>query len=306
MSFSRNLKDNIPPFPEFNIPPMMDVSSIKRKWLDVAYAQNSPTQKMDIYLPPEGNGPFPVICVFHGGAWLFGDKRDAQQIPMLRGLNKGYAVACVNYRLSGESIFPSQIFDCKAAIRFVRKNATKYLLNGDKIAAWGPSAGGHLVSLLGTSAGVEKLEDLTMGNSEVNSIVQAVVDWCGPTDNFIKMDEQFKKSGLGIPDHSEPNSPESKLLGKHILEVPDLVRFASPKTYANKNIPPFLIQHGSLDQVVPVEQSINFSSELIKEAGIENVHLEIVDGLHHHGDPAWDTVEMSNKVFEFLDRVLME
>lgn len=287
-------------------PPMMNTEHIKRQWLDIAYANQSPAQKLDIYLPDEGDGPFPVICEFHGGAWLFGDKRDCQQEPMLRGLKKGYAVVCTNYRLSGEAIFPSQIFDCKAAIRFIRKNAKKFSLDGDRIVVWGASAGAHLVSLLGTSAGINELEDLSMGNPDTSSEVQAVVDWCGPCDNFIKMDEQFKMSGLGIADHSLPDSPESKLLGKPITEVPGLVEFASPKIYANKDIPPFLIQHGSLDQVVPVEQSKNFAAALIKMAGKEKVNLEIITGLYHHGHPAWDTIEMSNKVFDFLNRVLKQ
>jgi acetyl esterase/lipase len=284
-------------------PPMMNIDHIKRKWLDVAYANQSSTQKLDIYLPDTGNGPFPVICEFHGGAWLFGDKRDDQQVPMLRGLKKGYAIVCINYRLSGEAIFPSQIFDCKAAIRFIKKNAKQYKLDPEKIGVWGASAGAHLVSLLGTSAGVKELEDLSMGNADINSAVQAVVDWCGPTESFLKMDEEFKMSGLGIANHSSLDSPESKLLGRHITEVPGLVEFASPKMYANKDIPPFFIQHGSLDQVVPVEQSINFASTLAKAAGVAKVQLEIIAGLHHHGDPAWDTVEMSNKVFHFFDQV---
>ncbi len=285
-------------------PPMMDTSFIKRQWLDIAYASQSPAQQLDIYLPDEGEGPFPVICEFHGGAWMIGDKHDIQQMPMLRGLKKGYAIVCVNYRLSGESIFPSQIYDCKAAIRFIRKNAQRYKLDGGRIAVWGASAGAHLASMLGTSAGVRELEDPGMGNPDIDSAVQAVVDWCGPSEDFLRMDVEFKLSGSGIPDHSGPNSPESRLLGRHIIEIPELVKFASPMTYAHKGIPPFLIQHGTLDQIVPVEQSINFASALIKAAGKEKVNLDIIPDLHHHGDPAWDSIEMSNKVFQFLDRYL--
>ena len=205
--------DHFPPKmnpPHMGPPPVMNTEHIKRQWPDIAYANQSPAQKLDIYLPDEGDGPFPVICEFHGGAWMFGDKRDNQQEPMLRGLKKGYAVICVNYRLSGEAIFPSQIHDCKAAIRFIRKNAQRFMLNGEKIGVWGASAGAHLVSLLGTSVGVKALEDLSMGNPDVNSAVQAVVDWCGPCENFLKMDEEFKASGSGTPDHSGPDSPRIK------------------------------------------------------------------------------------------------
>jgi acetyl esterase/lipase len=143
-----------------------------------------------------------------------------------------------------------------------------------------------------------------MGNADTSSAVQAVVDWCGPCEDFIMMDEQFKLSKMGIADHSLPDSPESRLLGKHITEVPDLVKFASPMTYAHQEIPPFLIQHGSHDQVVPVEQSINFAAALSRVAGPAKVNLKNINGLLHHGDPAWDKAEMSDMVFEFLDRVL--
>ncbi len=286
------------------IPPRMNTDHIKRKYLNIAYANLSPTQKMDIYLPEKGEGPFPVICVFHGGAWMFGAKDDDQHEPMLRGLDKGYAVACVDYRLSGEAIFPKQIFDCKAAIRFIKKNADQYKLDGNRIAAWGASAGAHLASLLGTTASVKELEDLSMGNADISCAVQAVIDWCGPSDDFIQMDVQFKTSGLGAADHSLPDSPESRLIGKHILTAPDLVAYASPKTYANKDIPPFLIVHGEHDQVVPVEQSKNFAAALIKAAGKEKVQLEIIPGLLHHGFPAWHSLELSDMAFDFLAKRL--
>ncbi len=286
------------------IPPKMITNHLKRKFLDIAYANQSPTQKLDLYLPEKGDGPFPVICVFHGGAWMFGAKDDDQHEPMLRGLEKGYAVACVDYRLSGEAVFPSQIFDCKAAIRFIRKNAAQYKLDGNRIAAWGASAGAHLVSLLGTTAAVKELEDLSMGNADTNCAVQAVIDWCGPSDDFIQMDEQFKASGLGVADHSLPDSPESRVIGKHILTAPDLVAFASPKNYVNKDIPPFLIVHGEVDQVVPVEQSKNFAAALIKAAGKEKVQLEIIPGLFHHGFPSWHSLMLSDMAFNFLAKHL--
>jgi len=282
------------------VPPQMDTSHLHRKWLDVAYASQSPTQKLDIYLPETGDGPFPVLAVFHGGAWLFGDKGDVQHVPMLKGLKHGFAVVCINYRLSGEAIFPAQIYDCKAAIRFLRANAGQYLLDTRRIGAWGGSAGGHLVSLLGTSAKVKELEDLSMGNAEFSCDVQAVVDWCGPSENFLKMDEEFLQSGLGIADHSGPDSPESRLLGRHIVEVPELVKFASPMTYIHPEVPPFLIQHGALDEVVPTEQSIHFAAELERIAGPEKVTLEVIHGLHHHGDPAFESDQIVERVFEFL------
>ncbi len=284
-------------------PPMMDTSIYKHKWLEVPYANQSPTQRLDIYLPEEGKGPFPVIAVIHGGAWMLGNKRDVQQLPMLEGLKRGYAVVCIEYRLSGEAIFPAQIFDCKAAIRFIRGNAKKYGFDPDRIAAWGGSAGGHLSALVGTSAGVKELEDLSMGNPDQECSVQAVVDWFGPTEDFLQMDEELKASGKGVADHSQPESPESLLLGRLITEVPDLVRKASPMTYVSAHTPPFLIQHGLLDQLVPVEQSIHFAGAIEKAAGKERVILELLSGVYH-ADPAFETHENTERVLDFLDSIL--
>ena len=112
--------------------PAADISRIKNKWLDIPYANKSASEKLDIYLPDEGKGPFPVIISVHGGAFLGGDKADAQLNPMLQGLKLGYAVVSVNYRLSGEAIFPANIMDVKAAVRWVKANARQYKLNPDK------------------------------------------------------------------------------------------------------------------------------------------------------------------------------
>lgn len=303
----KGFRDNMPPDePQFFIPPMMDVTPIRRKWLDVPYASLSPTQKLDIFLPENGNGPFPVIVAIHGGAWLFGDKRDVQHKPMLQGLPRGYAVVCVNYRLSGEAIFPAQIQDCKAAIRYLRMNASKYLLNPEKMAAWGGSAGGHLSALVATSAESRALEDRSAEHVNVSCAVQAVVDWCGPAENFLKMDEEFIKSGLGTADHSLADSPESKLLGAKITEIPERVRFASPLTYITASIPPLLIQHGELDPIVPVQQSIHFAAELARIAGPEKVILEVLPGVYHHGDPSFETAENVHRVFDFIDECLLK
>ncbi len=278
----------------------MDTRGIARKWLDVPYASQSPTEKLDIYLPDEGDGLFPLIVSIHGGAWMIGDKRDVQQLPMLEGLKRGYAVACVNYRLSQEAIFPAQIFDCKAAIRYLRATAGEHKIDGERVAVWGASAGGHLCAFLGTSHWVKELEDPAMGNPGVSTRVQAVVDWYGPTESFLNMDRQLIESGCGVPDHSGPDSPESRLLGRTITEVPELVARASPMTYITPEVPYFLIQHGSVDQVVPVQQSMAFAARLEQVAGRDKVVFENKKGLFH-ADPGFETEENVNRDLDFID-----
>ena len=276
---------------------------IKRKWIDIAYANQSQAQKLDIYLPEEGDGPYPVILSIHGGAFKSGDKGDGQVNAMLEGLKRGYAVVSVNYRLSGEAIWPAQIQDVKAAIRWIRANSKQYKLNSEKIATWGGSAGGHLAAMAGTSGNVKELEDLTQGNADQSSRIQAVVDWFGPTD-FLKMDEQAKESKVANPQvHSIPGSPESQLIGKNLQDAPDLVKAANPETYISKDDPPFFIQHGLNDPLVPYPQSVNFSKKLEQTLGKEKVTLELIPGTGH-GGPNFQTKENIDKVFAFLDKYL--
>ena len=277
--------------------------SAKNKIADVSYATLSQAQKMDIYLPDSVKNLTPVIINIHGGAFLMGDKADENTLSMLLpALKRGYAVVSINYRLSGEAKFPSQINDVKAAIRYVRANADKYHFNPNKIAVWGGSAGGHLSALAGTSGDVKELEDLTQGNPEQSSRVEAVVDWFGPID-FLELDPQFKISGKGKPDHGEADSPESKLLGKKISEVPELVKKINPETYISSDDPPFFIQHGTIDHLIPTQQSVNFSEKLVKVLGKEKVTLYLLQGADH-GGPQFDTPENLSLVLDFLDKNL--
>ncbi len=283
-------------------PPPADTSPIQRKFLNIPYAQLSPAQQLDVYLPNEGEGPFPVIIAIHGGAFMGCDKADLQVLPMLEGLKRGYAVVSINYRMSGEAKFPALVQDAKAAVRWVRANAVKYKFDPNRIAAWGGSAGGYLSNMLGISAGIPDLEDLSLGNAEQPCDVQAVVAWYAPA-NFLKMDEHLAATGLlaapGLR-HNEANSPESLLLGQLITEIPEKVNAANPETYIRPAAPPFLLQHGTKDPVVPVQQSIEFAEKLRPILGEENVTLELLEGAEH-ADVMFETPENVSRVLDFLD-----
>ena len=279
-----------------------NTEGVTQKWLDVAYAATSNAQKLDIYLPNEKQDKYPVIVHIHGGAFMFGDKADGQLTPVLAALARGYAVISINYRLTGEAKFPAQIQDVKAAIRFIRANADKYALKTDKIAVWGGSAGGHLSALAATSGDIKELEDLTSGNPTQSSRVQAVVDWFGPI-NFLTMDAHFKESGKGKQDHNNADSPESKLWGKPIQEIPDSVKKANPETYISADDPVFFIQHGSIDKLVPTQQSVGFAEKLAAILGKEKVTVEVLEGANHGGF-AFETPENLTKVLDFLDKHL--
>lgn len=278
-----------------------DAAGQEREWRDVAYASASPSQRLDLYLPA-GEGPFPLVVWVHGGAWLMGSKQLGPDAVQRRVLDRGFALASIEYRLSDEAVFPAQIHDVKAAIRFLRANRERFRLDADRIAGWGDSAGGHLVALLGTSAGVTALEG-SLGNAGVSSRIQAVVDWYGPTD-FLRMDEQAGRIECGdrATPHTAPDSPESLLVGGLITERPDRVRAADPTTYVDGAEPPFLIQHGTADCVVPYPQSV-LLRDALHTAGAGDVELDLLEGAGH-GGPAFAAQRNMARVLDFLDRHL--
>ncbi len=286
------------------VPPPADTSFITRKFLDVPYATVSNSQRLDVYLPETGSGPFPVIVSIHGGAFMGCDKGDVQVTPMLDGLKRGFAVVSINYRMSGEAKFPALVHDAKAAIRWIRGNADKYGFDPMKIVAWGGSAGGYLASMLAVSSENKDMEDLSLGYADYSSAIQAAVIWYGPT-NFLKMDEQLIQSGLTPPidqRHNGANSPESLLFGETITRIPDRVRTANPETYITDAFPPMLLQHGRKDPVVPVQQSIEFFEKLNGKAGEQRAILEIFEEAEH-ADPAFETQENIERVFRFLKEI---
>jgi acetyl esterase/lipase len=233
------------------------------------------TMHLDLYLPEKSDKPLPLIIWIHGGAWMAGSKDGPS--PALRFLKDGYAVAQVGYRLSQEAKFPAQIHDCKAAVRWLRANADKYNLDPNKFVAWGASAGGHLVALLGVTGGASDLEG-TVNDLKQSSRVQAVIDWFGPTD-FLHIGEP--ESDLK---HNAPDSPESKLIGGPILENKDKAAKASPITYVSKDAPPFLIMHGDKDRTVPFDQSERLYGAL-KKAGVDVTFVPMKGAGHGFGGP---------------------
>lgn len=288
--------------------PLIDeklTGAIDRKMIDVAYCNRSASQKMDIYFPnAKSDKPYPVIVYFHGGAFMKGTKRDDALEPMLRATSRGYVVVSVDYRLSGEARFPAMVYDGKTVIRYLRAHAEELNLDPKRIAVWGPSSGGWLASFIAVTAYNPAFEDRSMGYGEYSSEVNAVINWCGPAANFLKMDEQLKASGAGLPDHSEEISPESRFLGTKITNVPELCRLSAATTYVDHHVPPFCIFHGGIDQVVPVEQSIELANA-IRAAGGE-VELHVEEGKLHHGHPWYHEKWVSDACIDFLDRVFSE
>lgn len=264
---------------------------------DLVYARvNGKALHLDLILPPDAKGPTPVILWVHGGAWAAGNKNS---IPRNDFLEHGFALASVQYRLSGEAIFPAAIQDCKAAVRWLRAQAGKYHLDPERFGVWGASAGGHLVALLGTSGGVKEFE--VGEHLDQSSKVQAVCDWFGPTD-FLQMTAHSKAAGVPSKiDHDSPRSPESRFIGGPILENKEKVARANPITYVDKKDPPFLILHGDQDPIVPLGQS-KILEQALQKAGVE-VTLLVQKGAGH-GGVSFTSAENSKAMRDFFSKHL--
>ncbi|HZL37833.1 MAG TPA: alpha/beta hydrolase [Tepidisphaeraceae bacterium] len=260
---------------------------------DLEYARvNGHALLLDLYLPRQAKGRIPVVLWVHGGGWIMGDRHDPTAVPLA---GEGYAVASIDYRLNSEALFPAQIQDCKAAVRWLRANAGKYHLDPDHVGAWGASAGGHLVALLGTTGGVKELEG-DEGNGQFSSRVQAVCDFFGPSDltkldtralyKALKIDQRIGADhGAGAPPpggsshDASADSFESRLLGGAPDRLKQKAIQASPITYISKDDPPFLIMHGDRDPMLPLVQS-EILHDALQKAGVQ-VTLHIVPGGSH-------------------------
>jgi len=242
---------------------------------DIAYGKDHPKQNLDIY-HIDSTEKRPTIVVVHGGGWKRGDKGVFGWYAEFLA-SQGYVAASINYRLSGDAKYPAQIEDCQAAVRFLRENAAKYGINPEKFGAIGHSAGGHLVSLMGTREGKD-------------ARVQAVVS-CAGRHNFLGW-EGGKAEVL------------NELLGGSKEEKPDLWKDASPVTHLTPDDPPYLLLCGTRDNTVPPSQSENFLKAL-QEKQVPAELIQVQDGRHGLSGGSSPTFEeLDKKVLDFFAKHL--
>lgn len=254
---------------------------------DLAYAEKSPAEKLDLYLPPKKSGPAPLVIWIHGGGFTVGDKDSMPrrnfgpppppkgpygisqiQIPNVSALvAKGYAVVSLNYRLGTtfmNGLLPATQ-DGKAAVRFLRANAGKYNLDPNRFAVWGNSAGGYMAAIIGVTGDQHTVfDDPTLGNAGVSSAVQACVVWFGAEDRL---------------------PPE--------LSIATYLPTA-------KKLPAFRIVNGDADKIISASQARRLYDAL-KKARAEAT-LTILPGAGHE-DPAYMATQMT-PTFKFLDSTL--
>jgi acetyl esterase/lipase len=279
---------------------------------DVAYAPADPAGSrghlLDLYLPPGADRARRPLLIWTGGSgWMADDGKDSAGPLADHFTARGYAVAGVSVRSSGQAVFPAQVHDVKAAIRWLRAHAGEHGLDPDRFAIMGDSSGGWVAAMAAVTGGVAELEG-DVGVAGPSSRVQAAVDLYGPTE-FSSMSAQMLPGACASFDasygltgcHDDPASPESLLLGCPVPECPDAVRAASPLTYAGPDTPPVYIAHGQDDVLVPEPQS-RLLHDALRGAGAP-VTFVSVPGAGH----SWRAVLAGDgmaRVTAFLDDVL--
>lgn len=258
---------------------------------DIEYARVGETSlKLDLHRP-QGENP-PLIVYVHGGGWRAGSKED---VPIADLYDRGFAIASVDYRLSTQAVFPAQVHDIKAAIRFLRANADLFHLNTTKIAIIGSSAGGHLAALVGVSNGSQELEGKVGENLDQSSDVQTIVSYYGAS-NLETILSQSTPKGRDF------RIPALKLLlGDTPDKKPELAKLASPVTHLDKSDPPLLLIHGDADPQMPPQQSQELA-KAYESLGLP-VTLILLPGSLHGGAEFYDE-ERTGIVAKFLDKVL--
>jgi acetyl esterase/lipase len=266
---------------------------------DIAYIEGGDeAQKLDIYLPEAPPAkPLPLIVHIHGGGWRAGSKFPC---PVMGMVLKGYAVASVEYRFSQKAVFPAQVQDCQAAIRWLRAHAKQYHFDTEHLGAIGGSAGGHLSALVGTSGGKKAFPPIG-GHEDQSDRVQAVCDIFGPADFTTVMQQAAEdKNVKNIFAFNTPSDPYSGLICAK-LDDKAKADAVSPVHYVSKDAPPFLILHGTHDTLVPYAQSVQLEAAL-KTQGVP-VWLQTLPGAGH-GGPLFSKPAVLQLTQNFFDKHL--
>lgn len=245
---------------------------------DIAYLGADRAEKMDVYLPSNDHArPLPAVLLIHGGGWRIGDKADQRERNIGSTLaSAGYAVFSINYLLNvGERIdgkmvttkvaWPQSLHDCKSALRYIRRHASTYGVDSNRIGVMGGSAGGSFAMLLGATTDIDAMNAGGLFPEQSNA-VSCIVNL------------------YGVPDVQ--NHRAEIFAGANDEETRQNARDASPVTWLHAKMPPMLILHGTADALVNVDESRKLARRL-QELGVDYWYLEIAGAPHSfHLEPA--------------------
>ena len=288
------------------MPNKFDPATVARRKTDIPYG-TLPEQLLDVYYPPEGQGPWPLILYIHGGGWTLGNRRECALEGIIDAIHSGYAIVSVDYRLAPKVKYPEFLFDVKTAVRWARANAAEFDFDPARFAVMGDSAGAHLALLIGFTAGHPECEGEQYGWPGVSSAVQAVVDIYGPAD--LAADNAAWVAEAGVPTvrffgaaEDDDGAPLDRMMACFTPDR-DMLPFISPIAYVHRDIPPVLILQGEADPVVPKQHSIHLAQRITEVCGPERVDLRLYPE-RTHADFAFLTDETAHTVVGFLDNYL--
>ncbi|MGH2875765.1 MAG: alpha/beta hydrolase fold domain-containing protein [Solirubrobacteraceae bacterium] len=277
-----------------------------RRDLTYATADGAPL-KLDLYLPARAAGTCPVVLYLHGGGFMVGARTDYAQErlePVARG---GLAIASAQYRFSDVATYPAQIHDTKAAVRWLRANASEHGFSAERVGVWGASAGGYLALMLGVTSGSSEHEGELGDHVDRSSAVDAVAAWFAPT-NLLTVEARRPPADLEPPPFISGPLPEpsmaARMLGVESLAAhPQLAAAASPVTHAAGTHGPFLLMHGDRDWLTSERQSSDMHEALLA-AGADSTLLLIAGA--NHEDPAFHGPAALGAVSGFFRAALTE
>ncbi|MEO5302285.1 alpha/beta hydrolase [Enterococcus cecorum] len=313
--------------------PKIDVKDYQG-FFDIAYGKDSSEQELDIFLPTDSTKTkHPVIISIHGGGFVACDKRNGEMIqPMLTGLERGYAVVALNYRLAPNTKFPKPVQDIKQAIRFLKANADTYHLDPDLFFVWGGSAGGYMTLMSCVFQDEPLFDNPDDPNLEQNTNIAGAVAWY-PLSDFATCDDELKINSYinrftrseivdtsdeyepalpvlaenAFPFHEAPNSVTELFLGISFDKNHPVMQQASPIHYlqSGTNLPPLFIQHGSADEIVPMQQGIRFAIRAKESSESNQVTLEIIPNAIH-SSKLFETKKNIERVLDFIEQVIQQ
>ena len=241
---------------------------------DLVFAERETGPLLMDLAVPDAAGPVGVVVWLHGGGWFTGDRHLGPD-PEAFAQRSGLAMATIEYRLSGQALFPAQLHDVRAAVRHLRAHAGDLGVDPDAIGLWGSSAGGHLAALAGVTGHLAVLPGEDVPGGGPSAAVTAVMEGYGPVD-LARVVAEFD---LPVPALAGANAPEARLIGGPPADRPDAARSASPLTYVSAAAPPFLIAHGTADVLVRSTQSELLHRALLDAGAVST--LVLLEGYRH-------------------------
>lgn len=265
--------------------------------LDIPYSDISEKNKLDIYIPTHGQKPYPLIVYIHGGAFCRGDKTHHIS-GILHGLERGYAVACINYRLNQEAPYPAFLEDVCEGIRFLKSNADKYAIDKNKFALWGDTHGGYIASTIAIMGPKKMLDNLQTNFPKESLNVCGVISFYAPIDLADYYKYQLKTNNIMVDQNGNPL--DEMTFGKQKEELIDFLKPLNPLLYVNGTEPPFYLLHGELDPYILRKYSQEFANVLTKHL-VPHVFNFVKGG--EHAIDTYDNLADNDSLLSFLDYV---